>query len=71
VVRSFKAFSSRRINQSRKLPGAEVWQRGYYEHVIRNETDLNEIREYIIFNPQKWDLDHENPDYLFKKNAKP
>jgi putative transposase len=37
------------------------WQRNYYEHVIRNEDDLSEIREYIVNNPLKWDLDSENP----------
>ncbi len=39
-----------------------TWQRNYYEHVIRDEDDLNEIREYIINNPLKWELDAENPD---------
>jgi len=42
------------------FPG-KLWQRNYYEHVIRNENDLNEIREYIINNPLKWELDTENP----------
>ena len=39
-----------------------VWQRNYYEHIIRNEKKLNKIREYIINNPLKWLLDRENPD---------
>ena len=39
-----------------------LWQRNYYEHVIRNEYDLNEIRKYIIENPLKWALDEENPE---------
>ena len=38
------------------------WQRNYYEHIIRNEEDLNEIRGYIINNPLKWELDEENPE---------
>jgi putative transposase len=38
-----------------------LWQRNYYEHVVRNDDDLNEIREYIINNPLKWELDKENP----------
>ena len=37
------------------------WQRNYYEHTIRNDDDLNQIREYIMQNPMKWDLDEENP----------
>jgi len=39
----------------------KLWQRNYYEHVIRNEDELNKIREYIQNNPLKWDLDKENP----------
>jgi REP element-mobilizing transposase RayT len=38
-----------------------VWQRNYYEHVIRNEEDLGRIRQYIVDNPARWDRDPENP----------
>jgi hypothetical protein len=38
-----------------------VWQRNYYEHVIRNERELERIREYVATNPLKWALDRENP----------
>jgi putative transposase len=62
IVGSFKAFSSRLINRARKMPGASVWQRGYYEHVIRNESDLEETIYYINSNPDKWQSDRENPD---------
>ena len=41
-----------------------LWQRNYYEHVIRNEKDLRQIREYIVNNPLKWELDEENPNKL-------
>ncbi len=40
----------------------KLWQRNYYEHIVRNEDKLNKIREYIINNPLKWELDRENPD---------
>jgi REP element-mobilizing transposase RayT len=62
IIRAFKTFSSRRINQVRNTRGMPVWQRNYYEHVIRNEDDLNKVREYIITNPAGWDKDEENPD---------
>ena len=39
----------------------KLWQRNYYEHIIRNEDELNKIREYIIRNPAIWDEDDENP----------
>ena len=41
--------------------GYPLWQRNYYEHVIRNENELYRITEYIQNNPLKWDLDRENP----------
>lgn len=41
----------------------KLWQRGYYEHIIRDEKDLARIREYIINNPANWDADEENPKY--------
>lgn len=41
---------------------ARLWQRNYYEHVIRNEVDLLRIREYIEANPARWELDQLNPD---------
>ena len=42
----------------------DVWQRNYYEHVIRNEDELDHIREYIIHNPKKWEFDRDNPDVM-------
>ena len=38
-----------------------LWQRNYYEHVIRNDRELDKVREYIATNPLKWALDRENP----------
>ncbi len=40
---------------------ARVWQRNYYERVIRDEEELNRVREYILLNPLKWEFDRENP----------
>jgi putative transposase len=39
----------------------ELWQRNYYEHIVRNDESLNRIREYIVNNPIRWDVDRENP----------
>ena len=41
-------------------PGAPLWQRNYYEHIVRNEKSLNRIRQYIINNPANWENDIEN-----------
>lgn len=47
LVQNFKSITTKRINQIRKLPGARVWQRNYYEHVVRDDRDLENIRQYI------------------------
>jgi len=60
IIQNFKSITTRKINQIRKSPGARVWQHNYYEHVIRNENDLNRIRQYIINNPLKWPDDDYN-----------
>ena len=61
IVRAFKTFSAKKINQLRHTPGSSVWQRNFYEHVIRDDRSLKRIREYIDTNPQRWTLDRENP----------
>jgi putative transposase len=66
IVRAFKTFSSRSINQLRNTPGAHIWQRGYYEHVIQSEKEYHQIGEYILFNPAKWESDRENPNAIRK-----
>ena len=59
IVRGFKTFSARRVNERAGKSGVR-WQRGYYEHVIRNEKALGRIRAYIANNPARWADDPEN-----------
>ena len=61
IVRAFKTFSSQKVNKCRGLRGVPLWQRNYYEHIIRNERALTHIRRYITENPQRWAQDRENP----------
>lgn len=61
IIRSFKSAVTKRINEMRGMPGAKSWQRNYYEHIIRNNDELNRIREYIANNPVQWGMDRENP----------
>ena len=61
IIGYFKMNSAKKINALRATSGTPVWQRNYYEHVIRNETDLEEIREYIENNPAKWLEDKNHP----------
>jgi REP element-mobilizing transposase RayT len=60
IMRAFKARCTVRINRSRGGQVLPVWQRNFYDHVIRNEKDLNRIREYILMNPSRWEWDEEN-----------
>ena len=62
IIRYFKSAVTRHVNELRGMSNTPLWQRNYYEHVIRNEEDLNDIREYIVNNAMKWDLDSENPN---------
>jgi len=61
IVRAFKSFSSRRINENRGTSGLPVWQRNYYEHVVRDDESLDRIRCYIVHNPARWAVDRDNP----------
>jgi REP element-mobilizing transposase RayT len=62
LVAGYKSAVTTRINQSRGKPGAPVWQRNYWEHIIRNGDELSRIREYIQRNPAAWENDNENHD---------
>jgi putative transposase len=61
VIGTFKSLSTKTVNALRATPCARLWQRSYHEHVIRDESALERIREYIVNNPAKWHLDRENP----------
>jgi len=54
IVRGFKSTVTKQINSIRKISGHPVWQRSYYEHIIRNEKSYNQVSEYIRYNPEKW-----------------
>ena len=60
IIRGFKTFSAKAINKERSLRGVPVWQRNYYDRIIRNELELDRVRQYIINNPQNWDTDKNN-----------
>ncbi|MBI2918111.1 MAG: transposase [Chloroflexi bacterium] len=61
IIGQFKSIVTKRINASRGTPGAAVWQRNYYEHVIRDDVDLEAIRWYVFENPSRWGEDPANP----------
>jgi REP element-mobilizing transposase RayT len=59
IVRALKSFSARRINAVQQTPGLPVWQRNYYEHIIRNDDEMALIAAYIRENPASWQSDKE------------
>jgi putative transposase len=64
IIRGFKSAVTKHINELRSTPGIPIWQRGYYEHIIRTEKDLQNTREYIINNPLKWSFEKDNPENI-------
>lgn len=61
LVAGFKAMVTKRINLLRARPGTPVWQRNYYEHIVRDDAALQRIRAYIDGNPATWATDDEHP----------
>lgn len=66
VVHRFKTMTTKRYADGVKQDGwasfpGKLWQRNYYERIIRDEDELNRIREYILNNPRQWEFDRENP----------
>jgi REP element-mobilizing transposase RayT len=56
-VRSFKSAATREANREKGSSGASLWQRGYYEHVVRSDEELNRLRRYVQENPLRWSLE--------------
>ena len=67
IVQWFKTMTTNEYIKGIKNKGWKpfnnrFWQRNYYEHVIRNDEDLRDIREYVVGNPLKWEFDENNKD---------
>ena len=63
-IAGFKSAVTKRINEYRGTPGVPVWQRNYFEHIIRDDGELERIRQYIMNNPALWKEDRENLDVI-------
>ena len=57
IIGAYKTVSTKQINQIRNTPGISVWQRNYYEHIIRNDDEYKRITDYIMNNPKTWEKD--------------
>ncbi len=61
IIRGFKSRSARQINNLLGSAGIPVWQRGFYDRIIRNPAELDLIRRYITENPTRWAADEKYP----------
>ena len=62
LMAGFKSITTKKINILRDAPGTPLWQRNYYEHIIRNPDAMDKIRQYIINNPVSWSIDQLHPN---------
>jgi putative transposase len=62
LIGAFKTVSTKKINILRDAPATPLWQRNYYEHIIRDRDAMDKICQYIVNNPLSWDLDRLHPD---------
>ena len=62
VIGTFKSISTIKVNKLLGRRGVPLWQRSYYEHIVRTGEDLRKIQGYILENPLMWSLDPENPN---------
>jgi putative transposase len=67
IIGRFKMVTAKEINGLRQSVGSALWQRNYYEHIVRDDESLNRIRQYIADNPAPWELDPENPAGTFER----
>jgi putative transposase len=63
IIGTFKSAATKRVKEALRQ-GSPLWQRSFYEHVVRNDADLRRIRQYITDNPLRWAEDSENPDVI-------
>lgn len=62
LIGAFKTVSTKRFNEHHGARETKLWQRSFYDRIIRGDAELNRVREYIQNNPLLWALDKDNPD---------
>ena len=60
IIGSFKSAVTKQLHQTKTIKQEKIWQRNYYEHIIQDENDYQQIADYITANPINWEYDHEN-----------
>jgi REP element-mobilizing transposase RayT len=69
IVRAYKSAVTYTVNAGQNQGGAVLWQKNYYEHIIRNDRELENIRWYIRNNPLNWQLDRDNSQNIRKLSS--
>jgi len=64
IVRGFKSVTTKHINEIRGTPRMHFWQRNYFERIIRNDKELNNIRDYVQNNVLQWAIKRDDPDNI-------
>jgi len=60
VIRAFKSLTAIEVNRILRRHGQPIWQRNYYERIIRSDEEFHQARSYILENPIRWERDAEN-----------
>jgi REP element-mobilizing transposase RayT len=71
MVRGFKSATTTRINALRGTPGVPVWQRNYYEQIVRDDESLQRVQAYVQANPARWLADRDNPNPIHGVERRP
>jgi len=64
VVQQYKFVCTREIRKT-VMHDIKIWQRSFYDRIIRNQNELENIRNYICTNPVKWEIERDNPENLY------
>jgi len=64
IIAGFKSAGTKRINEMQHTPSFPVWQKRFYDRIIRNNNELNNIRDYIHNNVLQWAFEKDNPDNI-------
>ena len=67
IIGTLKREISKNIRPLMEEDVLKIWQRGYYDRIVRNENEFNAIREYICLNPVRWAEDRDNLDAMLNK----
>lgn len=71
IIFAYKSITTKLSNRIDNSQGRTLWQRNYYEHIIRNNLELQRIREYILTNPKKWQEDKCQPKKYYHNAVNP